>query len=108
LLQIARLASRRPRLARRATAKGHFTTRKHGLIGAATDQFLQWQLIFFCGGMRKYGIMEQVAIAVTAVVGLIAFPLLQPAWVMVKQQRRQGKRHLDRYIGTDSSLPQLS
>jgi len=32
----------------------------------------------------KYGIMEPVAIAVTAVVGLIAYPLLQPAWVMVK------------------------
>ena len=53
-------------------------------LAGQPDQFLKWQLISFCGGMRKYGIMEPVAIAVTAVVGLIAYPLLQPAWVMVK------------------------
>jgi len=25
-------------------------------LAGQPDQFLQWQLIFFCGGMRKYGI----------------------------------------------------
>ena len=41
------------------------------------DQLLQWQLV-----LRKNG--EPVTIAGTAVVGLIGYPLLQPAWVMVK------------------------
>ena len=63
--------------------KKHFTTRKHALIGEATRSVpaMAVDLVVACA---KYGIMEPVAIAVTAVVGLIAYPLLQPAWVMVK------------------------
>jgi len=64
--------------------KKHFTTRKHALIGEATrsvpamavDLLLWWH-----AQIRDHG---AGAIAVTAVVGLIAYPLLQPAWVMVK------------------------
>jgi len=58
-------------------------TRKHALVGEATRSVpaMAVDLVVACA---KYGIMEAVAIAVTAVVGLIAYPLLQPAWVMVK------------------------
>jgi len=38
--------------------KGISPTEKTPSLARQPDQFLQWQLIFFCGGMRKYGIME--------------------------------------------------
>jgi uncharacterized membrane protein YdfJ with MMPL/SSD domain len=38
----------------------------------------RWQLLF------RWNVNNPLLIAATAVVGLIAFPLLQPTWVMVK------------------------
>jgi chromate transporter len=32
----------------------------------------------------RWKVSNPLLIAITAVIGLIAFPLLQPAWVMVK------------------------
>jgi len=60
--------------------KGHFTNRKDALIGEATRSVAAIAV----GLLTQKRIVEPVAIAVTAVVGLIGYPLLQPAWVMVK------------------------
>jgi len=46
--------------------KGHSTNRKHALIGGQPDQLLQWWLVSFCSDARKNGIIDPVAIAVTA------------------------------------------
>jgi hypothetical protein len=59
--------------------KGHFTNRKDALIGEATRSVAAMAV-----GLTQKRVVEPVTISGTAVVGLIGYPLLQPAWVMVK------------------------
>jgi hypothetical protein len=53
-----------------------------------TATFVGYLVAGFCWGsvavLLRWKVHNALLIAATAVIGLVAYPLLQPAWVMVK------------------------
>jgi hypothetical protein len=81
------LAARRLARAAKPTANQHQHTRPHDRRSTMNGRG-DWLTVAIAAvsmaALIRWNVNNPLLIAVTAVVGLIAFPLLQPTWVMVK------------------------